>query len=354
MDNALQTQNPQLFNNCWPYYTLCNVPGFIDGWDAKCAWSTCDSSEEKVKELPTSSMYFEVTCSTPYQSYNCTLQRINDTGLQITMNTTLTHLEDTFGFFCDNADISSSVALEATRVYDKQLQILLFKFKQYRHNIDEESNKNIHYENLFKIFLTDEQRFNNNGPMTWNDGKEDTSGKNPFCHFVEYGLWKACADNNIISSAVHRQDTIYTNNTGVIGFTQEKKGTDYIFQNLQKDRTMIQAGTDRPAQMGQVAALYLEGLNNNGLNENLLIGHNSSTEDSYFYVLPRKIWGKLPENQAGGGKTIKNRRLKTIRKYKKVLKYKSYKKSSYANKSRRNKTIKKQKTYKKKKTKNNK
>jgi hypothetical protein len=106
---------------------------------------------------------------------------------------------------------------------------------------------------------------------------------------------------------------------------------------------------------------------NLGFNDNLLIGHNSSTENSYFYVLPKKIWeslevnkpikyySKINENyQSGGNKTIKHRKLKTIRKYKKVLKYKSYKKSSYANKSRRNKTIKKQRPYKKKKTKNNK
>jgi hypothetical protein len=84
-----------------------------------------------------------------------------------------------------------------------------------------------------------------------------------------------------------------------------------------------------------------------------LIGHNSSTENSYFYVLPKKIWKTLPKNnsyylainkkyQDGGGKTIKHRKLKTIRKYKKVLKYKSYKKSSHTNNKNTRKHKKKQ------------
>ena len=349
IDNALQKKNTSLFSGSWPEYTLCNIPGFIDGWDAQCAWSTCDNPEatgdvsKKVKELPqvNASMSFEINSQNSGGVYTSILQRRNDissTGLVIQMNTSLSHLGIPFGFICPSADIASSAALEATRVYDKQLQILLFKFKQYRENLILLPEKPYAYSNLFKNFLTDSSEFSAAGSMQWKDGSIDANGmgKNPFVHFAEYGLWKACADNSIISSAVYGQNSIYQNVQPI----QSVAGIIRNFQNpLQKDRTMIQAGTDRPAQMGQSVAIYLEALDGSEINDNLLIGHNSRTENSYFYILPRTIWPYLQVPEAipgfGGAKRINkknNKRIKmkirTIRKYKKAIKYNSYKKIS--------------------------
>ena len=349
IDNALQNKNPSLFDGQWPNCTLCNVPGFIDGWDAQCAWSTCDNPQNpgqpfKVKELPVENGQLNFEISTPSGGqYTSILQRTSSTpnGLIINMNTTLQHLGQPFGFICPDANITSSSALEATRVYDKQLQILLFKFQQYRDVLKVTTGPSVTYSNLFKLFLTDATTFSTAGnEMPWKDGSgTDVNGntRNPFVHFAEYGLWKACADNSIISSAVHGQNGVYN----VVQPLQSIGGISGNFQNpLQKDRTMIQAGTDRPAQMGQVVAIYLNAQDGSYLNENLLIGNNSSTENSYFYVLPRKMWPLLPPGQAGGRliknkKSIrgkKNKKLKTIRKYKKALKYNSYRKSSTKNK----------------------
>ena len=359
IDNALQNKNPSLFDGEWPNCTLCNVPGFIDGWDAQCAWSTCDNPQNpqnpgqplninfpfKVKELPVENgeIKFEISSLSGGQ-YTSTLQRTSSTpnGLKINMNTTLQHLGQPFGFICPDANITSSSALEATRVYDKQLQILLFKFQQYRDFLKKDTTGTlVTYLNLFKLFLTDATTFSSEGTeMLWKDGSgTDVNGntRNPFVHFAEYGLWKACADNSIISSAVHGQNEVYNR----VQPFQRIGGISVNFQNpLQKDRTMIQAGTDRPAQMGQVVAIYLNAQDGSYLNENLLIGNNSSTENSYFYVLPKKIWPLLPPIQDGGTiiknkKSIrgkKNKKLKTIRKYKKALKYNSYRKSSTKNK----------------------
>ena len=499
IDNARQGQS-ELFgpilneNYNWPKTVVCNVPGLVDGWQAVCSWNSCITNSktdkyDKYLELPqeNSSMTFNVLCSEFGVNYTYTTTRIGNNGeLVINLGTSIMHLGQPYGFYCDKANYQDAWALEATRVYDKQLQILLHKFKEYRQNLQPISNysrllvkpepqfaknesdillpmttqpldtasemqpeaqisspvppfepstpvppfepsspttselsypvltqpsspttselsypvltqpyestiessssypippqqpfvqiyeNSPSYTDLFGYFLTDGTPFNaTNNNLFWLDGTPwQMTEKNPVNHFMEFGGWKACADNNIISSAVSNQIGLYNG----IQPIQQQGNVAKKFQNpLQQSRTMVQIGTDRPAQMGQVAALVLESLNIDENNTQLLIGNSSSNPKSYFYVLPRVLWGynnsasasafgyatkpsqvfknnpdisskrsrnlgneslsSLPSpshNPNNKGGTIKNKR--TYRKYKNTKKYNSYRKSHTKNK----------------------
>ena len=61
-----------------------------------------------------------------------------------------------------------------------------------------------------------------------------------------------------------------------------------------RDRLLIQAGTDRPSEMGRVAMFSIFGRNQD-INNMALVGYSSSP-DKYFYVRPRIIPLPPPTN----------------------------------------------------------
>ena len=86
-------------------------------------------------------MTFNVLCQSPNLNYTYTTTRTGNNGeLEINLVSSVMHLGQPYGFRCDKVNFQDAWALQATRVYDKQLQILLHKFKEYRQNLQPISN----------------------------------------------------------------------------------------------------------------------------------------------------------------------------------------------------------------------